>query len=161
MSLRYSFIVSEDGSYKFTTDSGHHYLIYFSESYLPDLEGNSHTLYNIGFSRNGNHSNNSFIDKYDGKIRNTITFILNDLLIKNEHQVLIYFCFGDDGYARHRKITFNTWSKYLVSDVEKHDSVIRYENANIYGSLLIMKDNPLKRLILNAFEDYLAELQDK
>jgi hypothetical protein len=36
---------------------------------------------------------------------------------------------------------------------------MRYEGSVIYGSLMIMKDNPLKSLIINSFNSYLKELE--
>jgi hypothetical protein len=134
---RYNFTISEDGSYKFTTDLNHHYLIYFTESQISDSERNSHTLYNLGFSRDGDFSCEPFTGKYDSKIRNTILFILHDFFVKNDHRVLIYFCFGEDGYSRHRKIVFSSWCKLADIPVAKYDSIIRYEETDIYGSLII------------------------
>jgi hypothetical protein len=84
--------------------------------------------------------------------------IVNDFFEKNDHKVLVYFCFGDDGYARHRKITFNKWCKDLNKSIEKHDSTLYYEGSKIYGSLIILENNPLKKLILEAFNSYIEEI---
>jgi hypothetical protein len=158
---RYSFSISEPWSYNFTTDSNHHYLLYLSESQLVDSDGNSHTLYNIGFSRDDDFVCDSFTVKFDSKIRNTILFILNRVLQEYEHRALIYFCFGDDGYARHRKIIFNSWSKLLNIPIAKYDSTISYEGSEIYGSLILLSDNPLKGLIIEAFTRYISEINEK
>jgi hypothetical protein len=87
--------------------------------------------------------------------------IVNDFFNKNDHRVLIYFCFGDDGYSRHRKIVFNQWCSDLDLSVEKHDNVIPYENTFVYGSLMIVRDNPLKQLILTSFNKFLEDIYNK
>ena len=85
-------------------------------------------------------------------------FIVNDFFEKNDHRALIYFCFGDDGYSRHRNIVFNQWCKDLDVSIEKYDNKINYDDALVYGSLIIVKDNPLKKLIIDAFNNYMDEL---
>ena len=160
MSLPYSFELTKDGSYNFISEEGHSYLVYFSESTLPDSDRNIHIVYNLWFSRNGDHTCKPFINKYDGKIRATVIFIVNEFFQKNDHRTLIYFCFGDDGYSRHRNIVFNQWCKDLDISIEKHNGIILYENNHVYGSLIIVKDNPLKSLIVDSFNSYLEELKD-
>jgi len=87
--------------------------------------------------------------------------IVNDFFNKNDHRVLIYFCFGDEGYSRQRKIVFNQWCGDLDLSVEKHDNVIPYENTFVYGSLMIVRDNPLKQLILTSFNKFLEDIYNK
>lgn len=87
-------------------------------------------------------------------------FIVNDFFNKNDHKVLIYFCFGDDGYSRHRSIIFNIWSDDLHATIEKYDTIIKYNNDVIFGSLMIVKDNPLKKLILKAFNTYIQDIKN-
>ncbi|PWK80042.1 hypothetical protein LX99_00506 [Mucilaginibacter oryzae] len=72
---------------------------------------------------------------------------------------MIYFCFGDDGYARHRNIVFNQWFADLDTSVEKYNSVIPYEDGKVYGALLVVKENPLKKLIVDSFNSFLNELK--
>ncbi len=160
MSLPYNFQLTKDGSYHFISNQGYNYLIYFFESVLPDAEGNIHIVYNLGFSRDGKHNSVPFVNKFDSQISTTILFIVNDFFNKNDHKVLIYFCFGDDGYSRHRSIVFNKWSKELNTHIEKYDSKVKYENEMIYGSLMIVKDNPLKTLILEAFNTYIQDIKN-
>jgi hypothetical protein len=125
---------------------------------MPDDEGNTHIIYNLGFSRDGDHSCAPFSSKYDEGIRGTIMSVVNHFFENNDHKSIIYFCFGEDGYSRHRKIVFNQWSKYLNNNIEKHDKVIPYEEANIFGSLMIVSNNPLKNLILGSFNKFLQEI---
>ncbi|HWZ02015.1 MAG TPA: DUF6169 family protein [Mucilaginibacter sp.] len=159
MSPLYNFDKNQDGSYHFISDSGSNYLIYFLESTIPDSENNIHTIYNLGFTRDGEHACKSFFNKYDGKIRATIMFIINDVFKKNEHRTLVYFCFGDDGYSRHRNIVFKRWAKDLDISIEAHNGIIDYDNNLVYSSLIIVSDNPLKKLILESFDTYLQELK--
>jgi hypothetical protein len=113
----------------------------------------------MGFIRDGKHNCSPFKFKYDGRVSATITSVIKDFFEKNDHRTLIYFCFGDDGYSRHRNIVFNQWSKKLDISVQKFDNTMRYEGRVIYGSLMIMKDNPLKSLIINSFNSYLKEME--
>ncbi|SDE90299.1 hypothetical protein SAMN05216464_110247 [Mucilaginibacter pineti] len=125
---------------------------------MPDDEGNNHIIYNLGFSRDGGHSCIPFSSKYDEGVRDTIMSVINDFFEKNDHKAIIYFCFGDDGYSRHRKIVFNQWSKDLNNDIEKHDKIIPYEGTPLFSSLMIVSSNPLKNLILNSFNKFLQEI---
>ena len=58
-------------------------------------------------------------------------------------------------------IVFNQWCKDLDNTIEKFNNVINYENEKIYGSLIIVKDNPLKQLIVDSFKGYIEEIQSK
>jgi hypothetical protein len=159
LSILYDFEITEDGSFQFTSDHGHIYSIYFLETPVPDKEGNIHTFLNLGFSRNGDHEHALFNNKYDKKIESTIIHILNDIFSKHDHRVLIYFCFGDDGFSRHRKITFNRWKKGLNGSIEDHNAIIEYEGTQVFSCLMLVTENPLRSLILEAFEAYLQDFQ--
>jgi hypothetical protein len=159
LSTLYNIEVTKDGSFQFISENNHVYLIYFLETLVPDKEGNIHTFLNLGFTRDGNHACIPFTNKYDGKIRDTIIHLINDIFSKHDHRVLIYFCFGDDGYSRHRKITFNKWKKVLDHAIESHSATIKYEDIEIFSCLMLVNENPLKGLILEAFEAYLKDFQ--
>jgi len=45
---------------------------------MPDDEGNTHIIYNLGFSRDGDHSCIPFSSKYDEGIRRTNATIVED-----------------------------------------------------------------------------------
>jgi hypothetical protein len=160
LSRLYNFYQTEDGSYHFITRQGFEYLVYFSVSIFPDAEGNSHTIYSLGFTRNGKHSNQAFINKHDPSVKATIMFIVNDFFRRNDHRALVFFCFADDGYSRHRNIVFKRWGLDLDDSIEKHATKIQYEGTDIYASLMIVKDNPLKKLILEAFKTYLDDISN-
>ena len=158
MSLLYSLTLNKDGSYSFISRHGNHYIIYFSESILIDSDRNSHAVYNFGFSRDGEYSSKSFIHKYDSKIRDTIISVINEFFLKADHRALVYFCYGEDGFSRHRNIVFKKWCSGLDYSIENYNKVAPYLNNKIYGSLIIKKDNPLKKLIIEAFDINMEEI---
>lgn len=158
MSLLYSLTLNKDGSYSFISKHGNNYIIYFSESTLIDSDRNRHTVYNFGFSRDGEHSSQSFIYKYDSKIRDTIISVINEFFLKADHRALVYFCYGEDGFSRHRNIVFKKWYSDLDSSIENYNKIVPYLNTKIYGSLIIKKDNPLKKLIIDAFDANMEEI---
>jgi hypothetical protein len=160
LSLLYSLTLNKDGSYSFTSGQGHNYLIYFAESILIDADKNTHTVYNFGFSRNGTHSSDPFKYRYDSKIRDTIISVINDFFLKSDHRTLIYFCYGDDGFSRHRNIVFKKWCDGADPSIENYNKIVPYLDNNIYASLLIKKDNPLKKLIIDAFDINMQEIAD-
>jgi hypothetical protein len=158
--LLYNLAITDDGSYAFTSDQRQLYQIYFLEYILPDADGNNHTVYNFGFTRDSNHSNEKFSGKFDEKIQNTIISSVNDFFEKKEGSALLYFCFGDDGFGRHRSITFNKWSKKLSASIESYPKKIKAVKTTFYASCLVINDNPLKKLILDAFEINMNELAE-
>lgn len=160
MPLLYNTSINKDGSYDFTTDNKIIYTVYFLEYTLPDTDGNNHIVYNFGFTRDENYSSEKFVHKFDIKIMNTIVSIINEFFIKNEDKALLYFCYNDDGLGRHRNITFKIWCKKLDSTIETHQKSVIAQNASFYGSCLIIKNNPLKKLIVDAFEANMAELME-
>lgn len=87
-------------------------------------------------------------------------FIVNDFFKRNDHRALVFFCFADDGYSRHRNIVFKRWGKELDESIEKHSAKIEYEGVDIYASLMIVGENLLKKLILDAFKAYLNDLNN-
>ncbi len=160
MSPLYSLTLNKDGSYSFISEQGYKYLIYFFEYILTDADNNMHTVYNFGFSRNGKYSSDAFIYKYDNKIRDTIISVINDFFLKGDHRTLVYFCYGEDGFSRHRSIVFKKWYNGLDPSIENHSKIVSYLNSNIYGSLIIKKENPLKKLIIDAFDAAIQEIID-
>ncbi len=160
MSPLYNFHETEDGSYHFISREGHSYLVYFSESVFPDADGNIHTIYTLGFSRNGKHTNELFVNKYDASVKDTIMFIVNNFFKRNDHRTLIFICFAEDGYSRHRSIVFKQWGNELDASIEKHSTKIEYQEIDMYAALMIVRENPLKKLILDAFNTYLNDLKN-
>ena len=43
---------------------------------------------------------------------------------------------------------------------KNYNKIVPYLNNNIYASLLIKKDNPLKKLIIDAFDINMQEIAD-
>jgi hypothetical protein len=81
-----------------------------------------------------------------------------DFFKKKDHSAILYFCFADDGMARHRSLVFKQWCKELPKEIDFSNKQIAYKGDKIYNSLLILKDNPLKDLITNAFYTDLEEI---
>jgi len=158
LSLLYNLTLNQDCSYSFISVDGYKYLLYFFESILIDADSNKHTVYNFGFTRNDHYSSDLFTYKYDEKIRDTIISVISDFLKKSDHRTLVYFCYGEDGFSRHRNIAFKKWCHNLDSSIENHHKVVPYLNNKIYASLIIKKDNPLKRLIIDAFDSNMEEI---
>ncbi|SMC87679.1 hypothetical protein SAMN04488524_3142 [Pedobacter africanus] len=110
MLRHYNLTRTEQGSYLFTTDAGCEYTAFFTSYQIFDEAGNSHTIYNFGFDRNGTFDGGEFQHSFDRKIKATIVYIIKEFFRKNDSKVMVYFCYPDDKYARHRS---NAISKFI------------------------------------------------
>jgi len=158
LSPLYNLTLNKDGSYSFISDDKHVYIIYFLQYKLIDADNNEHKVYSFGFSRNKEHATKSFTYRYDEKIKNTILAVINNFFAENDDKALLYFCYGDDGFARHRSITFKKWGREVANSIESYSTRIAYFEDYIYGCLMVQKDNPLKKLIIDAFEQNIREI---
>lgn len=159
MSLRYNLEITEKGYYKFTTELGVEYVAFFSEYSIQDSHGNNHRVFSFGFERSGQYISSKFSYKYDYKIKSTIVFIIREFFKKHGNEALIYFCFQDDEYARHRSIAFSKWHREgLSGEIEHHRKHGVYNNEDIYMGILMLKVNPLRELILEAIDTYIDEI---
>ncbi len=157
MSLLYNTTKEEDGIY-FTTDSGDNFFAYFLDYQLPDSQGNIHNIYNFDFLCNEDFCVSLFQKKHDPKIRHTLIKIISDFFETREHAVIVYCCFNQDGYGRHRSITFRKWQTDLPAHISKLYKATE-NNSNItYSALLIAENNPLKDLIIEAFENEIQSI---
>jgi len=159
LSLLYNLTLNENGSYSFLTKLDYNYTVSFLEYTLTDSDGNNHVVYNFVFHRDKEYSTIPFHHKYDEKIKNTILSITDDFFKKNDHKALLYFCHSSDGYGRHRKIVFNKWMSELDASIENYNNEILYAGSMLYASLIIKKDNPLNKLISDAFEKNMELLE--
>lgn len=107
MSLRYNLEITEKGYYKFTTELGVEYIAFFTEYSIQDSQGNNHKVFSFGFERSGQYISSKFSNKYDDRIKSTIVFIVREFFKQHGHEALIYSCFQEDEYARHRSIAFS------------------------------------------------------
>jgi hypothetical protein len=160
LSLHYNIVLNPDFSYSFITDYGDIYNVYFMEYPLTDADSNRHIIYYFSFVRNGIFDSISFQNRYDPRIKATFVEIAIRLFEKKEHACVTYDCFTEDGFARHRSIVFKTWCKELPSHIECHHRSLVYHGINLYSSLIVVGDNPLKKLILEAYTKNLSDIAD-
>ena len=87
---------------------------------------------------------------------------MQEFFKRNGNNALIYFCFQDDEYGRHRSITFSKWHRDELSDeFERRKKNVVYSNEKIYSGILVLMENPLLELIFQAFDKYINELINK
>lgn len=159
MSLQYSIAKNTDGSYSFTTDANVNYIAFFTLCQIEDKEGNTHNVYSFGFEKGGAYNSEKFTNKHDLRVKETIIFIVKEFFRLNGSNTLIYFCFSDDKFARHRSITFSKWYKEsLLETVVHHKKSVTFNNTTFYGGALILKENPLRELLIDAINSYFNEL---
>jgi hypothetical protein len=162
LSPQYNLTLTEQGSYIFTTDNGIEYTAFFTDGPIEDKDGNMHTAYSFGFERSGKFVSNKFGYKFDEKIKNTIIFIIKEFFRVNGNTALVYFCFPGDEYARHRSITFSKWHREELSeDIEHYKKSSVYQEEKLYGGILVLKENPLLGLLVEAVNVYIDEMADQ
>ena len=149
-------LTQTDQGYSFVTDHNIEYTIFFTMYYLDDTDGNEHTIYSFGFERSGSFKAKKYEFSHDVKIKTTIIHVVKEFFIKNEDNALLYFCWPDDDFARHRSIIFSKWCKES-DDIEHKRGTVPYGTTNLYGGILVKKENPLKSLLVNAFEKHIND----
>ncbi|QEK50911.1 hypothetical protein FYC62_03920 [Pedobacter aquae] len=159
MSLRYNITKNPDGSYNFITDGNIEYVAFFTLCQINDKEGNEHTVYSFGFEKAGSYKSDKFKTKYDLKVKETIIFIIKEFFKLNGDGTLIYFCFSDDEFARHRSITFSKWYREsLFETIEHHKKSVKQNDVVFYCGALIARENPLRELLIGAINSYFSDL---
>ena len=158
MSHLYSVSLNSDGLAIFTTEIGDIYTAYFLEYPLQDDDGNEQIVYNFDFLCNDSFEYKKFTKKHDIKVKNTLISIIEQYFANHEEAVIVYFCFNGDGYGRHRSVAFRAWLTDLSNHIDKVFKSVNLNDVVIYSCMLISKHNPLKKLILDAFEQRLADL---
>ena len=156
---QYDLTHTEQGSYRFTTDNGLEYVAFFTTCPIEDDDGNMHKVYSFGFERSGKYASNKFVDKYDQKIKHTIVSIIKNFFKSTGDNAIIYLCFPEDKYARHRSITFSRWYSESLSDEIQHikkNIIIR--DDTYYAGILVRKENPLRELIVEAVNVYINQI---
>ncbi|WP_370687735.1 DUF6169 family protein [Pedobacter deserti] len=156
MPSQYRLTVDESG-YHFRTDSGIKYTAFFTNYSLYDSDGNDHIVYSFGFERDGSYAAKKFKFRYDYKIKNTIIKLIGDFFDRHGENALLYFCYPDDAYARHRSITFARWCYEADCDIEHKCGSVNYEDRPLYGGIPVKKMNPLKSLLMDSFEKHMKE----
>lgn len=143
----YNLTRTKDG-YTFTAISGLTYSLYFARYYLKDDNGNDIEATSFGFSREPRVVRNR---KYDGKIKNTILYVILEFFQKNPDTGLVFICNNKDGYGRHRHITFSKWFREANTPIEKFDCGEIHTKDGFYTSFLVRPDNPLKDYYVDSF----------
>ncbi|WP_316811483.1 DUF6169 family protein [Pedobacter heparinus] len=162
MSLHYNLIDKGNGIYFFTTDSGIQYTAFFTSYQIFDKDGNSHIIYSFGFDRSGKFDSKKFHHEYDEKIKRTIVHIVKEFFNKYDHNALVYFCYPDDEYSRHRSIMFSKWcSEEMIEDIEHLKRISVFNNEKFYGGMLILKSNPLRIHLVNAVSYFIDDLANQ
>lgn len=162
MSLPYNLTLTEQGSYLFKTNADISYSAFFTSCNIDDKEGNTHHAFSFGFERCGKYSSEKFANKYDQRIKCTIIFIIKEFFRLHGNDALIYFCFQDDEYARHRSIVFNRWYvEEFAYDVEHYKKTVIIKENMLYGGMLILRDNPLGELLIEAVNAFFDEIMEE
>lgn len=142
----YKYTVS-DGEYRFKTESGIEYFAYFLDLsvYGPDF-------YTFSFEKLEDPSETGLTKKQPGRfVLDTICQILADFFNKKTNAML-FVCDSSDGRAEGRRRLFS--QKYnSVNDgsFERIDRNGKTELYPIYSSLIFRKDNPNKKVLIEAF----------
>lgn len=158
MSLPYNLAKTDRGSYLFTTDRGLVYTVFFTSYDIEDEERNRHTVYNFGFDRGGTFTAGKFQHEFDERIKATIVSIIKEFFQKNDSKALLYFCYSDDEYSRHRAIIFGRWCREEMSDEIEHlKKTAVLNNERLHGGMLILKSNPLRDLLVGAISNYMSD----
>ena len=125
---------------------------------ITDIEGNDHIIYSFGFDREGNYGTGKFSNDFDVKIKTTIIHIIKEFFNKNGDKAIMYFCYDDDGFARHRSILFSKWYNEHNSDILHLKKHLVLNGETQYGGMLILKSNPLLNLVDDAVDTYVKEV---
>jgi hypothetical protein len=162
LSAPYKLAKTDQGSYLFTSDTGLEYTCFFIACLITDNDGNDHSIYSFGFDRSGKFMSTRYANRFDERIKVTIIYIIREFFRVNGDNVLLYFCYPDDEFARHRSIAFRKWyNEELSDDIDHFKKDSAYKDEMLYGGMLILKKNPFHKLLNDAIDVYIAEMNDK
>lgn len=145
-SLRpYSFKLSGDMHYVFTTEAGVVYHAYFIDFSMYAPQFNDVYMFNI--EPEGDTTN----QPQDIRISHTIVKILSRFFA-NLQNAMIMVCDSIDGREYKRNLLFDRWYRhYATADIAKYDASAETEDYMLYVSLFVHKDNVKKSEIVSAF----------
>jgi hypothetical protein len=151
LSARYDVEILADGAgYKFITSQGDIYIAYFTEFILLDPLEEEISVVSFGFD-----CKRAQVKKkrqhYDDMVKHTIIHIIETFFYDQSENALLYICMNNDGKARNRHIAFNKWYIEFSEGFEKHNSSQALGKLDFYGSILIKKNNPNKRKLIDSF----------
>lgn len=149
-------LVRTDIGYQFRSDFGLIYILYFSNYYLLDENGDDAVVSSFGFYHIPKDAKVN-----DPRIKATIIRFITDYFEKNPESGVLYICDPKDNLARHRRIIFGSWHKEVSKYIEKFDCKAHHARLGYYTSILVRIDNPQKQYFVDAFyrslEDSLPE----
>ncbi|MCW3106153.1 MAG: hypothetical protein JWQ09_659 [Segetibacter sp.] len=146
--------------YRFTTDKGVIYNIYFLDySYIfidyPEFSGNIFS-FNIDLSK-GDTDTTSADERIGLTVVEVFKFFFNNL-----ENVAVYVCDNTDERHLARKRKFDLWFwRYNDGSIIKEDGMAIVEGMMIINSLLVHRNNPRCSDIIFAFKDLNARAGEK
>lgn len=141
----YSFQLSGDMHYVFTTEAGVVYHTYFIDFSMYAPQFNNVYMFNI--EPEGDTTN----QPQDIRISHTIVTILSQFFA-NHQNAMIMVCDSIDGREYKRNLLYDRWYRhYATSDIAKYDASAETEDYMLYVSLFVHKDNVRKSEIVSAF----------
>ena len=133
----------------FTTDNRLIYIVSFirDESFVDVF---NHNAYHIMFKEEDNKR-----DKYDNKIKQTISAIVLCFLQRIE-RIILFICDASDSREEARNLLFNKWFNEINYDAEyfKYDKKIAYPDCMIIFSFMCHKNNPYIENCIAAFNQH-------
>ncbi|RYE50076.1 MAG: hypothetical protein EOP48_20420 [Sphingobacteriales bacterium] len=157
----YEWSVNQDNSYKFTTHDGRNYKCLFTECQIKDRNDDTHVAYSFTFDKQGAFSFEGFMHKHDSRIKFTIFKIIEHVFNKFESCAVLYHCFPGDQYARQRSITFSMWAKEAPDTYALYKKTLNSEDGVLYCGVIVMENNPLKDLLVEASEPFFSDVIGK
>ena len=146
----YSFNITKNNYYEFTSIAGNHYACYFvsMKDYLgeyPEISSDVF-MFNIELMSNSKKKTDT-----DERLALTVVNILKRFLSSKEYAA-VYVCDNIDNKHEARNRKFNVWfARFDDGSIIKIDNKVVIEKSVIYNSLLLHKDNPLKNRFIEAF----------
>ena len=134
-----------NGQYYFDTPSGARYVAYFL-----DLSSFAENLYTFNFDRIQDGAPNIA----DSNVFDTICAILQGFFVKHQDSMLLV-CDTIDGREEARMRLFNSWFIRIAPEgLTKIDRSGKAEAYNLFVSLLVWADNPMRDALVSILEEY-------
>lgn len=98
----------------------------------------------------------------DDRVRITISDIIAHFFVRNPNKILFFVCDTKEQKQESRMRLFERWYKTCGQfPIEKLNEEIKMEEGNLYGSILLYRNNPKKPQIRQAFKQMRIDLEDK
>ena len=134
-----------NGQYFFDAPSGARYVAYFL-----DLSSFAENLYTFNFDR----IQDGAPCIVDNNVFDTICAILQGFFLKHQNSILLV-CDTIDGREEARMRLFNAWFIRMAPEgLIKIDRSGRADSYNLFVSLLVWADNPMRDTLFSFLEEY-------